>query len=68
MLVVGLVEDHGRPQTRAMVAGLDVVPRKEFSYRGATFWEMDTEAVIARAPKVALVDELAHSNVPGSNT
>ncbi len=65
-VVVGLVEDHGRPQTRAMVAGLDVVPRKEFSYRGATFWEMDTEAVIARAPKVALVDELAHSNVPGS--
>lgn len=65
-VVVGLVEDHDRPQTRAMVSGLEVIPRKEFTYRGSQFWEMDTAAVIARAPQVALVDELAHSNVPGS--
>ncbi len=65
-VVVGFVEAHGRPQTEAMIEGLEVVPRKVVDYRGATFTEMDTAAVVARAPTVALVDELAHTNVPGS--
>src|SRR6202011_56191 len=49
-----------------MAAGLEIVPRRTMTYRGATFTELDTDAVLARAPQVALVDELAHSNVPGS--
>jgi two-component system sensor histidine kinase KdpD len=66
-VVVGFVEDHGRALTRALVDGLEVVPRKELAYRGAVFTEMDLGAVLARAPQVALVDELAHTNVPGSS-
>ena len=66
-VVVGFVEDHGRALTRALVDGLEVVPRKEIAYRGALFTEMDLDAVLARAPQVALVDELAHTNVPGSS-
>ena len=65
-VVVGYVETHDRQHTAAMVEGLEVVPRAEVSYRGATFTEMDTEAVIARRPAVVCVDELAHTNVPGS--
>lgn len=65
-VVVGYVETHGRQHTAGMVDGLEVVPRKEVPYRGATFTEMDTEAVIARRPAVVCVDELAHTNVPGS--
>ncbi|MEP9362829.1 DUF4118 domain-containing protein [Nocardioides sp. CN2-186] len=65
-VVVGYVETHDREHTTEMVAGLEVVPRAEISYRGTTFTEMDTDAVIARAPAVVCVDELAHSNVPGS--
>ncbi len=65
-VVVGYVETHGRPQTQAQLGDLEVVPRKKVTYRGVTLEEMDTEAVIARHPKVALVDELAHTNVPGS--
>src|SRR5512135_2223387 len=65
-IVVGFVEDHGRALTRALVDGLEVVPRREIAYRGSTFTEMDLDAVLARAPQVALVDELAHTNVPGS--
>ena len=65
-VVVGFVESHGRVHTEAMTEGLEVVPRKSVTYRGTQFEEMDLEAVINRAPKVALVDELAHSNVPGS--
>jgi len=65
-VVVGLVEDHGRRQTAALVEGLEVVPRRRMIYRGAAFTEMDVDAVLARRPEVALVDELAHTNVPGS--
>src|SRR5512135_1397772 len=65
-VVVGYVETHGRPQTQAQLGDLEIVPRKKVTYRGVTLEEMDTEAVIARYPKVALIDELAHTNVPGS--
>ncbi|GAA4555282.1 universal stress protein [Planotetraspora kaengkrachanensis] len=65
-VVVALVETHGRPGTEAHLAGLEVVPRKIVEYRGARFEEMDLEAVLARRPQVALIDELAHTNVPGS--
>ncbi|CAI9402019.1 ATP-binding protein [Nocardioides sp. T2.26MG-1] len=65
-VVVGYVETHGRSHTAAMVEGLEVVPRREIPYRGTTFTEMDTEAVIARRPAVVCIDELAHTNVPGS--
>ena len=65
-VVVGFVETHGRQHTAAMLEGLEVVPRREVPYRGTTFTEMDTAAVIARRPAVVCVDELAHTNVPGS--
>jgi two-component system, OmpR family, sensor histidine kinase KdpD len=64
-VVVGLLESHGRRLTAAMAEGLEEVPRRVMSYRGATLTEMDTDAVLARHPQVALVDELAHTNVPG---
>jgi two-component system sensor histidine kinase KdpD len=64
-LVVALVEAHGRRLTAAMAEGLELVPRRTMSYRGAAFTEMDLDAVLARRPQVALVDELAHTNVPG---
>ncbi|MFT4126949.1 MAG: sensor histidine kinase KdpD [Gordonia sp. (in: high G+C Gram-positive bacteria)] len=65
-VVVAVVESHGRIATEALVEGLEVVPRRRVEYRGATFEEMDLDAVLARRPAVALVDELAHTNVPGS--
>ncbi|WP_369355405.1 DUF4118 domain-containing protein [Streptomyces sp. cg2] len=65
-VVVGLVEPHGRRPTAAMAEGLETVPRRTLRHRGARFTEMDLDAVLARRPQVALVDELAHSNVPGS--
>jgi two-component system, OmpR family, sensor histidine kinase KdpD len=65
-VVVGFVETHGRKATEAMIGGLEVVPRKTVTYRGALFEEMDTDAILARRPEVVLVDELAHTNVPGS--
>ena len=65
-VVIGYVETHGREHTIEMLERLEVVPRRELEYRGATFTEMDTAAVIARKPTVVLVDELAHTNVPGS--
>ncbi|GAA1567124.1 sensor histidine kinase KdpD [Kribbella sancticallisti] len=65
-VVVGFVETHGREQTAVMLEGLEVVPRKILDHRGASFTEMNVDAVLARRPEVALVDELAHSNVPGS--
>jgi two-component system, OmpR family, sensor histidine kinase KdpD len=65
-VVVGYVETHRRPQTQAQLGDLEVISRKKVTYRGVTLEEMDTEAVIARHPKVALIDELAHTNVPGS--
>ncbi|MEV8114394.1 universal stress protein [Streptomyces xiamenensis] len=65
-VVIGFMEDHGREPTRRMAEGLETVPRRELTYRGARFTEMDLDAVLARRPEVALVDELAHTNVPGS--
>ncbi|YCK42663.1 ATP-binding protein [Actinomadura sp. ATCC 39365] len=65
-VVVGLVETHGRPRTAALLEGMEIVPRRTVVHRGATFTELDVDAVIARRPKVALIDELAHTNVPGS--
>ncbi|MFF3851249.1 DUF4118 domain-containing protein [Streptomyces sp. NPDC002328] len=64
--VVAFVEHHHRPRTEVMLHGLEQIPRRELEYRGGTFTEMDVEAVLARQPRVALVDELAHTNVPGS--
>src|SRR5690242_10791581 len=65
-VVVAFVETHGRPHTAALLEGLEVVPRRTVEYRGASFTEMDVDAVLARRPAVALVDEMAHTNVPGS--
>ncbi len=64
--VVGFVEHHNRPRTEVMLHGLELVERREIEYRGSTFTEMDVDAILARRPSVALVDELAHTNVPGS--
>ncbi len=64
-VVIGFVEYHGRPKAEMMARGLQVVPRLTRTYRGADITEMDTDAVIRRRPQVALVDELAHTNVPG---
>lgn len=64
--VVGFVETHGRAETARLVEGLEVVPRRRVEYRGIVVEEMDVDAVLARRPQVALVDELAHTNVPGS--
>jgi two-component system sensor histidine kinase KdpD len=65
-LVVGFVEAHGRPETERLLAGLEIVPRRRVEHRGVAIEEMDTDAIVARAPTVALVDELAHTNAPGS--
>jgi two-component system, OmpR family, sensor histidine kinase KdpD len=65
-VVVGLVESHGRAETARLVEGLEVVPRRRQEYRGVALEEMDLDAVLARKPQVALIDELAHTNVPGS--
>ena len=65
-LVVGFVEAHGRPETAKLLDGLEIVPRRRVEYRGVVVEEMDTDAILARAPAVALVDELAHTNAPGS--
>jgi two-component system sensor histidine kinase KdpD len=65
-LVVGFVESHGRPETEKLLDGLEIVPRRRVEYRGVVVEEMDTDAVLARDPTVALVDELAHTNAPGS--
>jgi two-component system sensor histidine kinase KdpD len=64
-VLVGFVEDHGRPHTRALLDGLEVVPRRIVEHRGTFVPEMDLDAVLARRPEVALVDELAHTNAPG---
>jgi Osmosensitive K+ channel His kinase sensor domain len=65
-VVVGFVETHGRKHTADLIEGLEVVPRTRIPYRGGVFEEMDLDAVLARRPQVALIDELAHTNVPGS--
>lgn len=64
-VVVGLVETHDRTHTAAQLDGLEVLPRRTVGYRGADFTELDTDAVLARRPTVVVVDELAHTNVPG---
>jgi two-component system sensor histidine kinase KdpD len=65
-VVIGFVETHGRAHTAEYIRDLEIVPRKQVEYRGSVFEEMDLEAVLARQPELALVDELAHTNVPGS--
>ncbi|WP_127469428.1 sensor histidine kinase KdpD [Streptomyces sp. B27] len=64
--VVAFVEHHNRPRTEVMLHGLEQIPRREIDYRGSTFTEMDVDAVLERRPAVALVDELPHTNIPGS--
>src|SRR6266516_1745074 len=66
IVVVGVVETHGRAETQALLEGLEVVPRRRLEYRGQSLEEMDLDAIIARHPQIVLVDELAHTNVPGS--
>lgn len=65
-VVIAYMEDYGRPLTRQMAEGLETVPRRTMEYRDCTFTEMDLDAVLARHPRVALVDEMAHTNIPGS--
>jgi two-component system, OmpR family, sensor histidine kinase KdpD len=65
-VAVGVVETHGRKETQALLEGFDVIPRKRLEYRGQQLEEMDLDALIARHPQIALVDELAHTNAPGS--
>jgi two-component system sensor histidine kinase KdpD len=65
-VVIGVVETYGRRETEAQLKDLEVVPRRKVEYRGATLEEMDVEAIVRRRPKVCVVDELAHTNVPGS--
>jgi two-component system sensor histidine kinase KdpD len=65
-IVIGLVETHGRAETEELVAGLEVLPRRKIEYHGITVEEFDVDACLARKPQVAIVDELAHTNVPGS--
>src|ERR1043166_6177490 len=62
---VGYIEPHARPDTQALVLGLDVLERRQVDYRGTKLWEFDLEAALARKPQLLLVDELAHTNAPG---
>jgi two-component system sensor histidine kinase KdpD len=65
-VVVGLVETHGRKETEALLEGVEIVPRREEAYRGVVIDEMDLDAILARAPTVVIVDEIPHTNIPGS--
>jgi two-component system sensor histidine kinase KdpD len=65
-VVIGFVETHGRPKTITQIRDLEIVPRRRLKYRGRSLEEMDVDAILKRQPEEALVDELAHSNVPGS--
>lgn len=65
-VVVGIAETHGRVETLALLNGLEILPRKKIEYRGKTFEELDVDAVLAKKPELVLVDELAHTNIPGS--
>jgi two-component system sensor histidine kinase KdpD len=65
-VVVAYVEAYGRPLTEGLINGLEVIPRKAVEYRGCRLEEMDLDAVLRRRPGIALIDELAHTNVPGS--
>src|ERR1043165_9061229 len=66
-IVIAMLETHGRAETAALAEGLERLPMRQIEYRGVTLEEMDVDAVIARSPQVAIVDELAHTDVPGSN-
>jgi two-component system sensor histidine kinase KdpD len=65
-IVVGVVETHGRKETEALLDGLEIIPRRHVEYRGRSLEEMDLDAIVARRPRIVLVDELAHTNAPGS--
>ena len=65
-VVVGVVETHGRKETEALLEGLEVIPRRRIEYKGQSLEEMDLDAILARRPQIVLVDELAHTNAPGS--
>jgi two-component system sensor histidine kinase KdpD len=65
-VVIGFIETHGRAETAALIDGLEVIPLREIRYRGAVSKEMDLDAILARKPEFAIVDELAHTNAPGS--
>ena len=65
-VVIGYVETHGRPETDALVKGLEIIPRKEIFYNNVRLEEMDIDSILQRKPKIVLVDELAHTNVTGS--
>jgi two-component system sensor histidine kinase KdpD len=65
-IVVAVVETHGRKETQALLEGLEVIPRRRVDYKGATLEEMDLDAILRRRPEIVLVDELAHTNAPGS--
>jgi two-component system sensor histidine kinase KdpD len=65
-VVVGVVESHGRKGIEELICGMEIVPRKKMEYKGTIFEEMDVDAILARKPAVVLVDELAHTNIPGS--
>jgi two-component system sensor histidine kinase KdpD len=65
-VVVGMIESHGRKATAELASKMDAVPRRKLEYKGTTFEEMDVDAILARKPAVALVDELAHTNIEGS--
>ena len=65
-VVAGLVETHGRTETEALQEGLEILPRREIEYRGTLLKEFDLDAALGRKPDIILVDELAHTNVPGS--
>ncbi|MEY8350047.1 KdpD-like non-kinase potassium sensor [Bacillus cereus] len=65
-IVIGLIETHARKETEEAIADLEKVPLKEIKYKGKVFYELDVEKIIKRAPQVVVVDELAHSNIPGS--
>jgi len=64
-VVVGFVETHGRPETEALVAGLEIVPSRKITYRGMSIGELDLEAILRRRPEVTIIDELPHTNTPG---
>src|SRR5690242_10604598 len=65
-VVIGIVETHGRAETEALLEGLETIPRRRIEYKGQVLDEMDLDAILARRPAIALVDELAHTNAPGS--
>lgn len=65
-IVIGYLETHGRKETESQIQNLEIIPRKKITYNGVTLEEMDTEAVLKRRPKTVIVDELAHTNIPGS--